>query len=148
MKETPGRILAVDYGSRRVGVALSDPLRVLAGGLATLGNDDTIIQRLTELIREHQATQVVVGIPYGEQGELTPKAQEVMAFIQRLRKTVPVPVETWDESFTSVEAHRAFRMSGMKQRKRREKDRVDTMAARILLQEYLDHLASRPQATN
>jgi putative Holliday junction resolvase len=133
-----GRILAIDYGTKRVGVAVSDPLRVIAQGLGTLQNDGSLFRELAGIIREGSVSLVVVGMPYGPDGGLGGKAEEVTEFIRKLRDAVPVPIDTWDESYTTIDAQRAFVSGGMRQKKRREKSRVDEMAARLLLQEYLE----------
>ncbi len=139
MKALPGRILSVDYGTRRVGVAVSDPMRVIAQGVTTLDNDNTLIEKLSGVIHQHEVVHVVVGMPYSADGGKGAKAMEVEEFIGRLKIAVELPIETWDESYSSVNAHRVFVETGMKRKKRREKRRVDEMAARLLLQEYLDH---------
>ena len=136
--------MGIDYGSRRVGVAVSDPLRILAGPLAALANDGALIDRLCALAAEQEAVLVVVGMPYAADGGKGGKAREVEEFLGRLRARLPVPVETWDESYTSVDAHRAFLAGGMKRKRRQQKSRVDVMAARLLLQEYLEHLHAVP----
>jgi putative Holliday junction resolvase len=135
-----GRVLGIDYGTRRVGVAVSDPLRVIAQGGGTLRNDATLIQRLCRLIDEKEASLVVVGMPYDMNGARGSMAREVDGFIGRLRGATRVAIETWDESRTSEDAKDVFRAAGMKRKKRRQKERVDEMAARIMLQEFLDNL--------
>lgn len=134
-----GRILGIDYGTKRVGLALSDPLGIIAGGAGTWINEPQLIERLASLVKEEEVVRVVVGMPYAPDGGKGAKAAEVEAFIVLLRGRVEVPVDTWDESLTSVEAHRAFIETGMKRKKRRQKPRVDEMAARLMLQEYLNH---------
>jgi putative Holliday junction resolvase len=138
-----GRILGIDYGTKRVGVALSDPLGIIAGGAGTFTNDGSLLARLADMIREQDVVRVVVGMPYAPDGGKGAKAAEVETFIDELRRHVRVAIDTWDESFTSVDAHRAFRETGMKRKKRRQKPRVDEMAARLLLQEYLNHHDTR-----
>ena len=135
----PGRILAVDYGSKRVGIAASDPTRLLARGIATIPNDGYLIKKLSVVIREQDAVRVVVGMPYAPDGGKGAKAVEVERFIERLTQAVDVEIDTWDESYSSARARQAFRETGMKRRKRQEKGRVDEMAARLMLQEYLDY---------
>ena len=138
-----GRVMGIDYGTRRVGVAVSDPLGIIAGGAGTLANDASLLQRLAEIVQEQEVVQVVVGMPYAPDGGKGAKAAEVEAFIEQLRGHVCVGIDTWDESFTSVDAHRAFVETGMKRKKRRQKPRVDEMAARLMLQEYLNHHSTR-----
>lgn len=143
MTVAPGRVLGIDYGSRRVGLALSDPLRVIAQGAGTLDNDAALIDRLAALIAEQGITLIIVGMPYAANGGKGAKAVEIDRFIDRLKRSVHVAVETWDESYSSVAAHRVFIEGGMKRKKRQEKSRVDEMAARILLQEFLENYAHR-----
>jgi putative holliday junction resolvase len=134
-----GRALGIDYGSRRVGVSISDPTRLIAQGAETLRNDGSLIERLCNIVTERGVSLVVVGMPYSPDGGKGAKAREVEEFISRLTEATPVKIETWDESFSSVRAHEVFLEAGMKRKRRREKARVDQMAARVLLQEYLDH---------
>ena len=143
MEETPGRILGIDYGSRRVGVALSDPLRVIASGAGTLDNSPGLIATLVSLMQAEHVTLVVVGMPYAPDGGEGGKAEEVGRFVSALRSATTIPVETWDESFSSVNARQAFIDGGMKKSKRREKGRIDEMAARLLLQEFLENAHHR-----
>jgi putative holliday junction resolvase len=138
-----GRFLGIDYGTKRVGVALSDPLGIIAGGAGTFANDGGLLQRLANLVQEQEVVRVVVGMPYAPDGGKGAKAAEIESFIEKLRGVVSVQIDTWDESFTSVDAHRAFIETGMKRKKRRQKPRVDEMAARLMLQEYLNHHDTR-----
>ncbi len=142
MTTYPGRILSIDYGTKRVGVAVSDPMRIIAQGVTTLDNDHNLLLKLKALVMEQEATCIVVGMPYGADGGKGSKAMEVDRFIEKLAKTIDVKIDTWDESYSSVNAHRAFVDIGMKRKKRQEKKRVDEMAARLMLQEYLDHHSS------
>lgn len=138
----PGRILGIDYGSRRVGISISDPLRIIAQGVGTLENDGRLMVRIQEIIRDRGVTLVLVGMPYNASGEPGPKAREVEEFITRLKGVIDVGIETWDESYSSVDAKRVFIEGGMKKKQRQEKARVDAMAARLFLQEYLQSLSS------
>lgn len=142
MNDPPGRVLGIDYGTRRVGVAVSDPLRVIAGAVGTLPNDTHLIERLAAIVREQEAVLVVVGLPYAPDGGKGTMAAAVEEFIRTLTPIVGVPVETWDESRSSIQAQDVLKASGMKKRRRRDKGLVDTMAARILLQEFLEEHSS------
>jgi putative holliday junction resolvase len=133
-----GRALGIDYGSRRVGMALSDPLRIIASGAGVLQNSPALVATLARFIEEHQVVQVVVGMPYAPDGGPGKKGKEVEEFIRRLAAVVSVPIDTWDESFTTVEASAAIRRAGMKKKQRQQKGVLDEMAARLLLQEYLE----------
>jgi putative holliday junction resolvase len=133
-----GRVLGIDYGSRRLGMALSDPLRLIASGAGVLQNTPALIPTLADFVEEHQVASIVVGMPYAPDGGKGKKGEEVEEFIQRLEAAVTVPITTWDESFTTVEAGAAIRKGGMKKKQRQQKGVLDEMAARLMLQEYLD----------
>lgn len=139
MTEYPGRVLGIDYGTKRIGIAASDPTRLLSQGVTTLQNDALLWSRLADILRNNEIRLIVVGMPYALDGGKGKKAAEVDEFISALKKHTEIPIETWDESFTSVAAQQAFIESGMKKKKRQEKHRVDEMAARLMLQGYLDH---------
>jgi len=141
-RRPPGAVMGIDYGSKRVGLAVSDPLRVLAGGAGVAENDARLLDRILALAAERGVVRIVVGVPYAPDGGTGGKAEEVLAFVGRLRAAAGVPVDTWDESRTSADAHAALRASGLGRKRRQEKGRVDEMAARILLQEYIDHLGT------
>jgi putative Holliday junction resolvase len=143
MAAEPGRVMGIDYGSRRVGIAVSDPLRIITRGLGALDNTPGLPGSIAARVREEQVVLIVVGMPFAPDGGPGAKGEEVGRFIEVLRAAVTVPVEIWDESFTSVDARQAFIDGGMKKRKRQEKGRVDEMAARLLLQDYLESKSHR-----
>jgi len=134
-----GRILGIDFGTKRIGLALTDPTGIIASGAGTIENDMNVLDRIADLVRSNDVHQIVIGMPYAPDGGKGQKGRQVEAFIARLRGVVTIPVETWDESFTSIGAQEAMRRGGMKKKQRREKGRVDEMAARLLLQEYLEN---------
>ena len=138
MTDFPGRVMGIDYGSRRVGIAVSDPMRIVTRGLGVMTNAPGLPAAIAARAREEDVVLIVVGMPYAPDGGQGAKGEEVARFIAALRAQVHVPVETWDESFTSAGARQAFIDGGMKKEKRREKGRVDEMAARLLLREYLE----------
>lgn len=138
------RVMALDVGEARIGVALSDETGTLASGLATLKaiGPRKDAQAVARLVRQHEAGALVVGVPYRLDGSTGPQAEKVLAFVERLRRAVPVPVDTWDERLTSREADERLAEAGVPRRQR--KDRIDQAAAALVLQEYLDARASRP----
>jgi putative Holliday junction resolvase len=142
LRKPPGAVLGIDYGTKRVGLAVSDPLRIIAAGAGTVPNDDRLTGAVASLVRQRSAVLVVVGVPYAPDGGEGEKAREVLAFMDRLRAELGVPVEPWDESRTTVDAHRALREAGMRRKHRRQKGRVDEMAARLMLQGFLDSLST------
>jgi putative Holliday junction resolvase len=134
------RILAIDFGMKRIGLAVSDALGVTAQGLPTLERtgwaDD--LEHLRALVEQYSAERVLVGNPVGHGGGETSMSQRAAEFAEKLRKHLPCPVELRDERLTSVEANRALRESGMSLGKRQRA--VDRVAAVLLLQSYLDYL--------
>jgi putative holliday junction resolvase len=142
MDGIPGRVLGIDYGSKRVGLALSDPLRMIAGGGGTLINDAAMVGEIVRFVREKEITLIVIGMPFAPDGGKGEKAIEVERFIQQLYARVRVPITTWDESYSTREAAHFMREGGMKRKQRQQRKGIDEMAARVMLQEYLDHNTS------
>ena len=132
------RIVAVDYGTKRVGVALADPLRLFAQPYGAFSQDEAVA-RLQRLHAEEGLAVVVVGWPLTEAGEEGAATQRVQQYINRLRKVLPgVDLVKWDERYTSELAKERFKEAGP--RPKADKGRVDAAAAGIILQEYLDAL--------
>lgn len=143
-----GRVMGIDYGSRRVGVAMSDSLRTVATPLETLevGTSKLLFRRLRDLVAEHRVTAVVVGLPLhmdGGRGELAQAAEE---FAEKIRRQIPkLPVHLWDERLSSAEAERMLRHGEAKADRR--KAMRDQLAAQLILQSWLDaaeHSLSEP----
>jgi putative Holliday junction resolvase len=133
-----GRILAVDWGERRIGLAISDPRGVIAspaGYLQRRAGKRPPIAKLIEKAKELEATSFVVGLPLNEQGEDTPRAAEVRTVALELQKRTGYPVELVDERYTTASARRAVRALGGKPEERRGD--VDALAATVLLQHAL-----------
>jgi len=144
----PVRHLGLDVGDRRIGVALSDETATLASGLLTyerLGPRKDL-RAIAGLAREHQAVEVVVGLPLRLDGEIGPQAQKVLDFMDELRPLLKVPVVPWDERFTSVVARQALVEGGVSRRDRRAV--IDKVSATLILQSYLDYRkVARPEPT-
>ena len=140
------RVLSLDLGEQRIGVALSDETETLASTLTTLKavGPRRDAQCVAALAREHAAGKLVVGVPYRLDGSVGPQAERVLAFVERLRRSLRLPVSTWDERLTSVEAAQRLAAAGVKRRQR--KSRVDSAAAALILQEYLDSRRATPAA--
>ena len=132
------RILAFDYGTKRIGVAVTDPLQIIATGLDTIHPKD-IIEFLKRFLLTEAVELFVVGEPKQMDGTPSQSAQHVKGFITTLKKTFPnIPVETIDERFTSKMAAATIAQSGFKKSDRQNKERVDTISATIILQSYLE----------
>jgi putative Holliday junction resolvase len=136
------RILALDHGTVRIGVAVSDELKMLAHPVEHIPADPfpNFLERLKVLIREKEVELVVVGMPRNMDGSYGEAAAKVRAFVTVLRETVQVPIRTWDERLTTVQAQRGMRQGGRKGGDAR--DRIDAAAAAVLLQGYLDSIAT------
>jgi len=135
------RILAIDYGTRRIGIALSDELKVIAQPLEFIPAEPPagVVKRLHELLREKEVELILVGMPRNMDGTYGPAAQKTQEFVETLRSAMSVPIKTWDERLTSAQANRALIAGGVRRDKRKQK--VDQTAAAILLQSYLDSLS-------
>lgn len=135
------RILALDHGTRRIGVALSDEMKIIASPLEFIPTEpfDKVIARLAEIIREKEVELILIGMPRNMDGTHGPAAQKVKEFIAALGPHITTPVRTWDERLTSAQANRVL-LEGNVRRDQR-KQNVDKMAAAILLQSYLDSQA-------
>jgi len=135
------RILALDHGSKRIGVAISDELKVIAQPLEYIPAEPfaNFIVRLKELIREKEVDLILLGMPRNMDGSYGSAALKVQEFAAVLKENVAVPITTWDERLTSAQAQRYLISGNVRRQERKEK--VDKMAAAILLQSYLDSRA-------
>jgi putative Holliday junction resolvase len=133
-----GRILALDVGSKRIGIAVSDEMELAAHGVGVIkrenGNRD--IEKIKETIEEYSAGLVVVGMPLNMDGTFGKSAEKISCFVNYLRNGLKVPVEVWDERLTTVSSEKVLIEAGMSRQKR--KKTVDMVAATILLQCFLD----------
>lgn len=131
------RILGVDYGRKRTGVAVTDPLQIVAGALGTVPTH-TLEKFITDYVAREEVELIVVGQPLQLNGEPSESMRYITPFVNRLRKILPnIPVVMYDERFTSAIAHQAMIDGGMKKSDRRDKARVDSIAATIILNDYL-----------
>lgn len=139
------RIIGIDYGRKRVGVAVSDPLGIFASALETV-QSAKIIEYLKKYAENENVVRFVVGCPVNMDGAPSEAAKDVEVFLKQLAKAFPdVPVSLEDERFTSVLAHRAMIDGGMKAKDRRDKESVDKISAAIILQSYMDRTAGGPK---
>jgi putative holliday junction resolvase len=135
------RILGLDFGRARIGVAISDELQMLAHPLETIPAHEEPASRVAAIVREKQVDHVVAGVPRQMNGQIGIAATEALEFVEKLRAILPCPVVTWDERLTTVAAHRALRDAGKKTRHTR--GYVDQVAAQMILQTYLDRRAAQ-----
>ena len=131
------RILSIDYGKKRTGLAVTDPLQLIAGGLATVSTSELFDWLKTYLAKE-PVERIVIGEPRQSNGQPSENLERVQQFVNRWRKAVPeVPIEFYDERFTSVLAHQAMIDGGLKKKARQDKALVDEISATIILEDYL-----------
>ena len=132
------RILGVDYGSKRIGIAVSDPLQVIARGVAVVRNSATMFEQIKRIAEEYDVETIVVGMPINLRGERGMMAKEVEEFMDLLRLKLHREVVQFDERFTTRLAHQSLRDVGVRRKKRQSKERIDEIASALILQHYLD----------
>lgn len=133
-----GRILAIDYGRKRVGIAVTDPLKIIANGLTTVKSCD-VLKFLSDYLSKETVELIVVGLPKTMNNEESDSMQYIKPFVEKLKKQYPnVPVEMYDERFTSVLAHKAMLEGGLKKKERQNKALVDEISATIILQSFME----------
>ena len=131
------RILSIDYGKKRTGLAVSDPLQIIAGGLATVSTSD-LFDFLTQYMAHEEVERIIIGEPLQPNGQPSENLARVQQFVNRWRKAMPqVPMQYYDERFTSVLAHQAMLQGGLKKKDRQNKALVDEISATIILEDYL-----------
>lgn len=131
------RILAIDYGRKRTGIAVTDSLQIIAGGLATVSTSE-LFTWLEQYLQREQVERIVIGEPRQPNGQPSENLARVQQFVNQWRKVHPeVPVDYYDERFTSVLAHQAMLDGGLRRKARQDKALVDEISATIILEDYL-----------
>ena len=134
-----GRILSIDYGKKRTGIAVTDPLQLIAGGLATVSTLE-LYDFLRSYTAKEEVEKIVIGDPKQADGSPSENKARVDQFVNRWKKEFPqIPIEYYDERFTSVLAHRAMLDGGLKKKDRQDKALVDEISATIILQDYMSY---------
>ena len=142
------RILSIDYGKKRTGIAVTDPLQIIAGGLVTVSTS-ALFEFLRDYVGKEQVERVIVGEPKQADGSPSENMGRIVQFVNRWRKDFPdIPIEFYDERFTSVLAHRAMIDGGLHKKKRQDKALVDEVSATIILQSYLESLRNIQKSFN
>ncbi len=137
------RILGLDVGDKKIGVSLSDPTLLIAQGLKLYrrGSLDEDLEEFRRIVKEHEVAEIVVGLPRDLSGKIGARAENVMGFAEKIRESTNIPVNLWDERFSTNEAHRVFDQAQVRHKKR--KPYLDIMASQIILQGYLDARSAR-----
>ena len=131
------RILSIDYGKKRTGLAVTDPLQIIAGGLATVATSE-LYDYLVNYVAREEVERIVIGEPRQPNGQPSENLPRVQQFVNHWRKAMPqIPIEYYDERFTSVLAHQAMIDGGLGKKARQNKALVDEISATIILQDYM-----------
>ncbi len=130
------RLLAIDYGEVRVGIALSDPLRIISKPYIVLSNNENLLEEIQKIIRKESVGKIILGLPLNLQGEDSKKTIEVREFKQTLADFIDIPIEFYDERYTTSEATDVLKKMGYDSKQRRKV--IDMMAASIILKSYMD----------
>ena len=131
------RIISIDYGKKRTGLAVTDPLQLIAGGLATVSTHE-LFDYLAGYVQREQVERIVIGEPRQPNGQPSENMARVEQFVNRWRKAMPqIPIEYYDERFTAVLAHQAMLEGGLRKKARQDKALVDEISATIILQDYM-----------
>ena len=131
-----GRLLGIDFGEKRIGLALSDPLLTFAYSLDTLPNDTSFWKKFEVVIKQNEVRKVIIGMPNQDRNKKL--VDEIKSFINKIKEKFRIEVITWNEEFTSVIAQQRIIESVSKKKKRRDKGLVDRFSAAVILQEYLN----------
>lgn len=131
------RILAIDYGSKRIGIAITDPLNIIAYPLITLTNDNKFFDNLKKILLQYKVVKILIGSPLKENGEESVTSQSVNKFIEELKKNVQIEIELVDERYSSEIARQRVIESVVSKKKRRDKSLIDKNAAAVILEDYL-----------
>ncbi len=138
--DEPARLLAIDFGLKRIGLALGDPLNIFAYPFKTLLNDKNIWKELEKIIKEKNVTKIILGYPLDDSGSKSDITRSIEKFAKDLQNKFNKEIILWDERYTSVLAQEKILESVTKKSRRREKGLIDRNSAAIILQEYLDSL--------
>ena len=136
------RVLGIDIGKERVGLAVSDPQGVIASGLGYLERK-SFFDKVIRLIEKEKIEEIVVGIPYRLDGSLGPSAEKAISFLKELEKMVDIPIKKWDERLTTKLANRYLLLADLSRKKR--KKNIDKLSAQIILQDYLNSQEPLPE---
>ena len=131
------RIIGIDHGAVRVGIAISDPMQIIARPYKVIINNDGLLDEITSIIKKENIGKIIIGLPLNLAGEDTQKTKEVRNFAEKLKKDISIPVILWDERYTTVEANEALQEMGYNIHE--SKEVIDKVAASLILRNYLEN---------
>lgn len=137
------RILALDYGEKRIGAAISDRLCITAQGLPNIQNEPSAFLKIKEIVEREGITEIIVGLPRNLNGTIGESAKKVESFAEELKKHISIPVKFWEEWLSTKEAERHLIFADKSRKKR--KDLIDRVAAQLILQGYLDSIPNKDE---
>jgi len=140
-----GRIMGIDFGSKRIGISISDPTRTIARGLFVLENNSGVFDEIKKICAQYEVRLILVGLPLKLSGNYSNKTNEVLKFIEKLKAKLNVEVVPWDERLTTKIAQKAKIEMNLKKKKRRDKSVDDLIASTLILQSYLDYLKNKEE---
>lgn len=140
---TTGRIMGIDFGSKRIGISISDTTLTIAQGLLVLENNPEFFDKLKDICFKYDVKLIVVGLPISLSGRYSSKTNEVLKFVDKLKSKLKIDIVKWDERFTTKIAQRAKIEMNLKKKKRKEKIFDDIISATLILQSYLDFLKNK-----
>ena len=143
MNNEEERILGIDYGQKRIGIAISDPLRLIAYPLETVERK-RIEDSIRRILEKYSIEYIIIGYPLRTDGKLGEREEEVKSFAEKIKEKFNINIKLWDERYTTIEAERIIRDIGKKPS--RDKGRVDRVAASLILQSYLDYLKKNEES--
>ena len=129
--------MGIDHGAVRVGIAISDPMQIIARPYKVIINNDGLLDEITSIIKKENIGKIIIGLPLNLAGEDTQKTKEVRNFAEKLKKDISIPVILWDERYTTVEANEALQEMGYNIHE--SKDVIDKVAASLILRNYLEN---------
>ena len=139
MNDLPGRIMSLDYGTKRTGIAVTDPLRLIATGLDTV-DTHKLFPYLEAYFSKEKVSLLIIGLPLHADGTATKLEDDIRGFIRKIQKIFPdLTVDRIDESFSSAKAKQIILQSGASRKKRQDKSLLDKVSASLILQEYMDY---------
>jgi putative holliday junction resolvase len=143
----PNRTLAFDFGLKRIGVALSDPMNIIASGKGVLQNNEKLFDNISKIIKEYEPRKIVIGMPSNLNGEKSILTGDILEFTEKIKTLTSAPVIHWDERFTSKIAQNTLLEVGLNKKKRAQKERIDEISAILILQSYIDSQKINPNIT-
>lgn len=142
------RILGIDYGNKRIGIAVSDPMQIIASSIKFIPNNKHKYENIVRLMNDIDVELIIVGLPLNLKGERASKVKEVEEFVNNLKELTNLKIIEWDERYSTKIAKDTMIQMGLRKKQRMDKSKIDSMAAAIILQSYLDSIKHKSKNEN